>query len=402
LFKIRRVLHNGGERRRGGARSGATVVREEPALQTRQGRASRSGQLMLSRLSKRYPNQVAVDALDLEVKAGEFLTLLGPSGSGKTTTLMMVAGFTPPSAGDILLNGRSIARLAPERRNIGVVFQNYALFPHMTVADNVGFPLKMRRHSRAAIEEKVRGALRLVRLDGFEARLPKQLSGGQQQRVAFARALVFDPDLLLMDEPLGALDKNLREQMKFELKRIHAQLGVTILYVTHDQEEALTMSDRVALMNDGVIAQLGTAHELYERPATRFVAEFIGESNLIEGALETPTTFVSANGLRFTVAASEAVVGERVILVMRPEKIALTRRIAGEQSIRGQVRERVYVGDFTRYRVEVGERLTLTVKIQNNRSAVIAEEGETVELFLDPADARIMQGGHMEARNEET
>jgi ABC-type Fe3+/spermidine/putrescine transport system ATPase subunit len=315
---------------------------------------------------------------------------------------MMVAGFTPPSAGDILLNGRSIARLAPERRNIGVVFQNYALFPHMTVADNVGFPLKMRRHSRAAIEEKVRGALRLVRLDGFEARLPKQLSGGQQQRVAFARALVFDPDLLLMDEPLGALDKNLREQMKFELKRIHAQLGVTILYVTHDQEEALTMSDRVALMNDGVIAQLGTAHELYERPATRFVAEFIGESNLIEGALETPTTFVSANGLRFTVAASEAVVGERVILVMRPEKIALTRRIAGEQSIRGQVRERVYVGDFTRYRVEVGERLTLTVKIQNNRSAVIAEEGETVELFLDPADARIMQGGHMEARNEET
>jgi spermidine/putrescine ABC transporter ATP-binding subunit len=402
LFKIRRVLHNGGERRRGGARSGATVVREEPALQTRQGRASRSGQLMLSRLSKRYPNQVAVDALDLEVKAGEFLTLLGPSGSGKTTTLMMVAGFTPPSAGDILLNGRSIARLAPERRNIGVVFQNYALFPHMTVADNVGFPLKMRRHSRAAIEEKVRGALRLVRLDGFEARLPKQLSGGQQQRVAFARALVFDPDLLLMDEPLGALDKNLREQMKFELKRIHAQLGVTILYVTHDQEEALTMSDRVALMNDGVIAQLGTAHELYERPATRFVAEFIGESNLIEGALETPTTFVSANGLRFTVAASEAVVGERVILVMRPEKIALTRRIAGEQSIRGQVRERVYVGDFTRYRVEVGERLTLAVKIQNNRSAVIAEEGETVELFLDPADARIMQGGHMEARNEET
>jgi ABC-type Fe3+/spermidine/putrescine transport system ATPase subunit len=305
---------------------------------------------------------------------------------------MMVAGFTSPSAGDILLNGRSIAGLAPERRNIGVVFQNYALFPHMTVADNVGFPLKMRGHSRSAIEEKVRGALRLVRLDGLEARLPKQLSGGQQQRVAIARALVFNPDLLLMDEPLGALDKNLREQMKFELKRIHAQLGVTVLYVTHDQEEALTMSDRVALMNDGVIAQLGTAHDLYERPATRFVAEFIGESNVIEGTLETATTFVTANGSRFTVVTSDGAAGRPAILVMRPEKIALARRIGDEQSLRGQVSERVYVGDFTRYRVEVGAGLTLTVKIQNNRSAVIAEEGEAVDLFLDPADAHILKG----------
>jgi len=369
------------------------VVREEAALQTCQGRASRSGQLVLSRLTKRYPNQIAVDALDLEVEAGEFLTLLGPSGSGKTSTLMMVAGFTSPSDGDIRLNGRSIAGLAPERRNIGVVFQNYALFPHMNVAENVGFPLKMRGQPRAVIEEKVRGALRLVRLDGFEARLPKQLSGGQQQRVAFARALVFDPDLLLMDEPLGALDKNLREQMKFELKRIHAQLGVTVLYVTHDQEEALTMSDRVALMNDGAIAQLGTAHDLYERPATRFVAEFIGESNVIEGTMETAAIFVSASDLRFTVAGSaNAAAGQRAILVVRPEKLALTRQSPDDYSFRGQVRGRVYVGDFTRYRVEVSEHLVLTVKIQNNRSAAIAGEGEAVELFLDPADARILQG----------
>ena len=355
------------------------MVREEAALQTCQGRASRSGQLVLSRLTKRYPNQIAVDALDL--------------GSGKTSTLMMVAGFTSPSDGDIRLNGRSIAGLAPERRNIGVVFQNYALFPHMNVADNVGFPLKMRGQPRAVIEEKVRGALRLVRLDGFEARLPKQLSGGQQQRVAFARALVFDPDLLLMDEPLGALDKNLREQMKFELKRIHAQLGVTVLYVTHDQEEALTMSDRVALMNDGAIAQLGTAHDLYERPATRFVAEFIGESNVIEGTMETAAIFVSASDLRFTVAGSaNPAAGQRAILVVRPEKLALTRQSPDDYSFRGQVRGRVYVGDFTRYRVEVGEQLVLTVKIQNNRSAAIAREGEAVELFLDPADARILQG----------
>ena len=368
------------------------LVREEGALQVRQGRASRSGRLRLSRLSKRYPNQIAVDALDLEVQSGEFLTLLGPSGSGKTTTLMMVAGFTPPSDGDILLNDRSIAGLAPERRNIGVVFQNYALFPHMTVADNVGFPLKMRGLPRAAIEEKVRGALRLVRLEGFDARLPKQLSGGQQQRVAFARALVFDPDLLLMDEPLGALDKNLREQMKFELKRIHAQLGVTVLYVTHDQEEALTMSDRVALMNDGVIAQLGTARDLYERPATRFVAEFIGESNVIEGALESASSFVATDGLRFALAGSdEAAVGRRATLVMRPEKLSLARRAPDERSVRGQVRERVYVGDFTRYRVELAKDLVVTVKVQNNRSAVIAEEAEAVELFFDPADARILQ-----------
>ena len=367
-------------------------MRDEAAPQIRQSRTLRSGQLKLSRLTKRYPNQVAVDALDLEVQAGEFLTLLGPSGSGKTTTLMMVAGFTAPSEGDILLSGRSVAGLAPERRNIGVVFQNYALFPHMTVADNVGFPLKMRNQPRAAVEEKVRGALRLVRLEGFESRLPKQLSGGQQQRVAFARALVFNPDLLLMDEPLGALDKNLREQMKFELRRIHAELGVTVLYVTHDQEEALTMSDRVALMNDGVIAQLGTAHELYERPATRFVAEFIGESNVIEGRLETSSAFVSSSGLRFTVAGDgDAAVGQRLILVLRPEKVSMARRSPDEQSIRGQVKERLYVADFTRYRVQVSDELVITVKVQNHRSAVIAEEGEPVELFFDPADARLLQ-----------
>jgi spermidine/putrescine ABC transporter ATP-binding subunit len=367
-------------------------MREAAAAKTRESRVSRSGQLKLSRLSKRYPNQVAVDALDLEVQAGEFLTLLGPSGSGKTTTLMMVAGFTSPSEGDILLSGRSIASLAPERRNIGVVFQNYALFPHMTVADNVGFPLKMRGLHRTAIEDKVRGALRLVRLEGFEARLPKQLSGGQQQRVAFARALVFDPDLLLMDEPLGALDKNLREQMKFELKRIHAELGVTVLYVTHDQEEALTMSDRVALMNDGVIAQLGTAQELYERPATRFVAEFVGESNVIEGALETPSSFATAQGLRFAVAQRHDVAaGRRVILLMRPEKLSLARRNPEEQSIRGKVSQRLYVADFTRYRVEVARETFVTVKVQNNRSAVVAQEGEGVELFFNPDDARILQ-----------
>jgi len=358
---------------------------------SRSGREVRGGRLVLAGLTKRYPNHVAVLPLDLDVEAGEFLTLLGPSGSGKTTTLMMVAGFTPPSAGDIKLNGRSIAGLAPERRNIGVVFQNYALFPHMSVADNVGFPLKMRGQPRAVIEDKVRTALRLVRLEGLETRMPRQLSGGQQQRVAFARALVFDPDLLLMDEPLGALDKKLREQMQFELKRLHSELGVTVLYVTHDQEEALTMSDRVALMNGGVIEQLGPARELYERPANRFVAEFIGESNLIEGKLAADGWFVADNGARFPVGPdADQPIGAPGTLLARPEKFSLTPQSASDRGLSGRVREHVYVGDFVRYRIDVLGGLSLTVKVQNNRSAVTAREGEQVELYLGPGDARIL------------
>ena len=214
---------------------------------------------------------------------------------------MMVAGFTPPSAGEITVDGRPITGMAPEHRNIGVVFQNYALFPHMTVFDNVAFPLKMRGQPKAAIQTRVGRTLDMVHLTGLGDRLPRQLSGGQQQRVALARALVFDPGLLLMDEPLGALDRNLREQMKLEIKRIHSDVGVTVLYVTHDQEEALTMSDRIALMNRGRIAQLGTAEDLYERPVSHFVANFIGESNLLEGRVESAdggAVFVHDGGVR--------------------------------------------------------------------------------------------------------
>ena len=306
---------------------------EAARLAARADAASVSGRgctLALRALTRRYPNFTAVDGIDLDVASGEFLTLLGPSGSGKSTTLMMVAGFTTPSRGRILLNGNSIGGLAPERRNIGVVFQNYALFPHMTVFENVGFPLRMRRQPRAAIEERVTTALRLVQLGGLGDRMPRQLSGGQQQRVALARSLVFNPDLLLMDEPLGALDKNLREQMQFELKRLHRELGMTILYVTHDQqEEALTMSDRIALMNKGAIAQVGTAEDLYERPTSRFVAEFIGESNIIEGRLENTAGgnagwFLTANGVRLPVLLDGgANCSERQLLVLRPEKLSL-------------------------------------------------------------------------------
>jgi putative spermidine/putrescine transport system ATP-binding protein len=344
----------------------------------------RGGALKLRSLSKHYPGFTAVDAIDLDVAAGEFVTLLGPSGSGKTTTLMMVAGFTPPSSGDVELNGRSLIALAPERRNIGVVFQNYALFPHMTVRENIGFPLRMRDQSRAVISEKVTAALRLVQLEQLSDRLPKQLSGGQQQRVALARALVFDPDLLLMDEPLGALDRNLREQMQFELRRLHGELGITVVFVTHDQEEALTLSDRVALMNRGAIVQIGSAEDLYERPASRFVAEFIGESNMLPGRIDG-AWFIVEGGARLPCPDGPR---DATLMVVRPEKLALTSPDA--HTIVGTVVGFVYVGDFTRYLVEIEGGHRITVKVQNRRAWDRAQEGQQVGLRLDPADASLL------------
>jgi spermidine/putrescine ABC transporter ATP-binding subunit len=356
------------------------------------------------RLTKRYPSTTAVDSIDLEVGSGEFLTLLGPSGSGKTTTLMMVAGFTPPSAGEIAIDDRPITGMAPEQRNIGVVFQNYALFPHMSVFDNVGFPLKMRRQSRETIRAKVERALGMVHLGGLGDRLPAQLSGGQQQRVALARALVFNPGLLLMDEPLGALDRNLREQMKTEIKRIHRDVGVTVLYVTHDQEEALTMSDRVALMNRGRIAQLGSAEDLYERPASRFVAEFIGESNLLEGRVDSASggpVFVEDSGVRLDIGTSPPLprAGERYTLMVRPEKIALMPAGADAcseppaASLGGEVDDVVYVGEFTRYRVRVAPSVVIGVKAANTHAAWKAKPGDLVRLRWALTDAYLVPSG---------
>jgi putative spermidine/putrescine transport system ATP-binding protein len=355
----------------------------------------RAGRLTLTRLTKRYPSTTAVDAIDLEVRGGEFVTLLGPSGSGKTTTLMMVAGFTPPSAGEIAIDARPITGVAPEHRNIGVVFQNYALFPHMTVFDNVAFPLRMRRRPKAEIRARVLRALDMVHLAGLTARLPRQLSGGQQQRVALARALVFDPGLLLMDEPLGALDRSLREQMKLEIKRIHRELGVTVLYVTHDQEEALTMSDRVALMTRGRIAQLGSAEDLYERPASRFVAEFIGESNLLDGRLEATggrLVFVGA-GARLPAAPGPWTPRptEPCTLMVRPEKIAIRPgEAAPDDGLAGTVEEVVYVGEFTRYRIRVAEDVVMTVKTANTHETFRAKPGEAVRLRWAAADAYLV------------
>ena len=244
---------------------------------------SRGAPVRLERLTKRYDDVVAVDDISLDIAAGEFVSLLGPSGSGKTTTLMMVAGFQDVTAGAITVGDREISRLPPHKRDIGVVFQHYALFPHMRVAENIGFPLRMRDVSKAESRRRVAEALRLVQLEDYGDRYPRQLSGGQQQRVALARAVVFEPGLALMDEPLGALDRQLREQMQFEIKRLQNTLGITVIYVTHDQEEALVMSDRIAVMNRGRVEQFAAPDELYNRPATAFVATFVGESNVIGG-----------------------------------------------------------------------------------------------------------------------
>ena len=237
-------------------------------------------------VQKSYDGEtLVVDGLNLDIAPGEFLTMLGPSGSGKTTTLMMLAGFEPATHGEIFLNDQPINNVPPHKRGIGMVFQNYALFPHMTVAENLAFPLSVRKTPRAEIEAKVARALEMVELPDFGNRRPAQLSGGQQQRVAVARALVFDPALILMDEPLGALDKQLREQMQYEIKHIHANLGVTVVYVTHDQSEALTMADRICVFDKGIVQQLSTPDELYEKPANSFVAQFIGENNRLSGTV---------------------------------------------------------------------------------------------------------------------
>ncbi len=307
--------------------------------------------LVLRRLTKRYGAVAAMDGIDLEVAPGEFLTLLGPSGSGKTTVLMAIAGFVPPSEGEILLDGRPITHLPAEARNFGVVFQGYALFPHMSVAENVAYPLRVRKVPRAAREERVKAVLRLVQLDALAGRLPRQLSGGQQQRVALARALVFDPNVLLLDEPMSALDKKLRAELQIELRSLHRRIGGTFINVTHDQEEAIAMSDRIAVMRDGRLVQLGRPEELYERPATRFVADFLGGSNFLEGrvaAIEGDNATLDCRGVALRQALGGRrglAVGDRVTVALRPNRV--TTGVASEvdaNAVTGQVASALYVG----------------------------------------------------------
>ncbi len=339
--------------------------------------------------------RLAVASLDLDIRAREFLTLLGPSGSGKTTTLMMLAGFEAPTSGEIFLAGRSVTRVPPHHRNIGVVFQNYALFPHMTVAENIAFPLSVRRLSRTEIGQRVERSLALVRLAGYGERRPAQLSGGQQQRVALARALVFNPDLVLMDEPLGALDRQLREQMQFEIKRLHAELPVTVVYVTHDQSEALTMSDRIAVFNDGAIQQIATPTELYERPQNSFVARFIGENNRIQGvvrAIERDFCAVQVGDhiVRATPIEHMAV-GRETLLSIRPERVMIdVRSGACANQFDATVRELVYLGDHLRARVDLLGRDDFIIKLPNAPGQGQLNVGCAVRIGWQVADCRAL------------
>ncbi len=319
-------------------------------------------------LQKSYDGlNLVVSDLNLKIHRGEFLTLLGPSGSGKTTTLMMLAGFEAPTDGRIYLDGKSIEGLPPHKRDIGMVFQNYALFPHMTVRQNVAFPLSVRRRPAGEIRDRVDQALKTVRLSGYEDRRPAQLSGGQQQRVALARALVFEPKLILMDEPLGALDKQLREQLQIEIKHLHERLGVTMVYVTHDQGEAMTMSDRIAVFNEGRIQQLDTAVGLYERPGTSFVAQFIGENNRLPGAVVAR----SGTSLRVRLDDGTEVTAlavnpgaERTMLSIRPERAVIDPPdAAGDNRFPARVEEMIYLGDHRRVRLSLAGRDDFIVKV---------------------------------------
>ena len=318
-------------------------------------------------VQKTYDGRVVVvKALNLDIRRGEFLTLLGPSGSGKTTCLMMLAGFETPTSGEILLAGQPITRTPPHKRNFGMVFQNYALFPHMTVAQNVAYPLTVRRLAPEERRQRVERALGMVELVGMDERYPSQLSGGQQQRVALARALVFEPQLVLMDEPLGALDKQLREHMQIELKALHRQLGITFVFVTHDQGEALTMSDRVAVFNDGVIQQVDAADKLYETPANRFVAGFIGDNTLLEGTLKDPTTLVLPSGEHLGgINVNDAAAGAKVVASVRPERIVVlpSSPADGINSIAAKVDDVVYFGDYVRLRCAVAGQPQASVKL---------------------------------------
>jgi putative spermidine/putrescine transport system ATP-binding protein len=343
--------------------------------------------LALQGLTKRYGSFTAVADVSLRVERGEFLTLLGPSGSGKTTILMCIAGFVAPTAGAILLDGKDITPLPPERRDFGMVFQGYALFPHMTVAENVAFPLRVRKLSAADREAKVRAALDLVQLQGFAERLPRQLSGGQQQRVALARALVFDPALLLLDEPLSALDKKLRAELQEELKALHRRVGRTFVNVTHDQEEALSLSDRVAILNHGKLIQEGAPAHLYEQPRTRFVADFLGKSNFLQGEVResVPGGFViGAGATRIVQAVAEnhrPAHGSRVLLSLRPEKITLmSEQDEADNIVEGRIAAWSYLGAGFGLNVETPDFGLLRVALPTWRTPIAPRDGLAVRL----------------------
>ena len=351
------------------------------------------------KVSKSYDGKLSVvRSLDLALERGEFLTLLGPTGSGKTPTLMMLAGFEEPTSGTITLEGRKLNNVPAHRRGIGMVFQNYALFPHMTVAENLAFPLQMHGMARAHIPDKVKRALDMVRMGHLGERKPAQLSGGQQQRVAVARALIYEPKIVLMDEPLGALDKQLREQMQLEIRHLHDNLGVTVVYVTHDQSEALTMSDRIAVFQYGVVQQLAAPAELYERPANAFVASFIGENNHLDGRIvardgETCRVRLADGSEVSARAASDLSADMPVVLSIRPERVVIGELEGAANRFAAQVRELIYLGDHCKVRLLLAGSDAFVVKIDSHDAARL-KRGDAVTaswraeacLALPPSD----------------
>ena len=348
------------------------------------------------KVDKSYDGEIlVVKDLNLDIPQGEFLTMLGPSGSGKTTCLMMLAGFETPTNGEIYLDGEPISNIPPNKRGIGMVFQNYALFPHMTVQENLKFPLEVRKIPTDEIEKKVANALAMVELQDFGTRMPLQLSGGQQQRVALARALVFEPRLVLMDEPLGALDKNLREQMQYGIKHIHENIGITVVYVTHDQSEALTMSNRIAVFNDGKIQQISSPDVLYEKPNSSFVAQFIGENNQLKGKVKS----ISGENCIITSDSGEDIsalkvnidnVGDNSLISLRPERVAINSSEKFENNFDAKVKELIYLGDHIRSRVEVCGNDQFIVKIPNSYMGANLKEGMSVKLSWKTSDSRAL------------
>jgi putative spermidine/putrescine transport system ATP-binding protein len=340
---------------------------------------------------------LVIPNLDLSIRQGEFLTLLGASGSGKTTTLMMLAGFEVPTKGEILINGQPIQNVPPQKRGIGMVFQNYALFPHMTIEENLAYPLQMRRLGRSEVEEKVSAAIKMVHLEDMQKRKPSQLSGGQQQRVALARALVFEPELVLMDEPLGALDKNLREHMQYEIKQLHKELGVTVVYVTHDQSEALTMSDRVAVFKDGRIEQMAPPSQIYDAPHSAYIAGFIGENNFLKGTVRqsenvsNPLLQIDTNlsiplgGTSWRGKVSDN--NQKVTIALRPEHVSIqTPSKSDEIKLPCTVLDKVYLGDHTRLLCNLIDGTPIVAKVVDTEASSLLATGDKIELGFCPED----------------
>jgi spermidine/putrescine transport system ATP-binding protein len=350
-------------------------------------------------VTKRFGGTVAVDSVSLGIERGQFLTLLGPSGGGKTTALRLIGGFESPDAGEVYLRGEPMGRRPPYRRDTSMVFQNVALFPHMSVGDNIGYGLKERKAPKAEIARRVDEMLQLVALPGLGDRKPRQLSGGQQQRVALARSLVIEPTVLLLDEPLGALDLKLRRQMQLELKRIQSRVGITFIYVTHDQEEALTMSDRIAVMNAGRVEQFAPAEEIFERPATRFVAEFMGAENIFDAQVldvDGASSHLRVAGMLLTVPGSAAGAGDRMSVMIRPEKLRLGPPgdvpVPGAGVWSGTVDSRVYKGSSVAYRVVLVTGDELVVDIPQGHGATRVEVGDPVQVLVQPRDVVVVAG----------